>query len=191
MIRICQIIAGALWVLFTVVWLVAATGAKKNIIHRSWWMRLPARLAVAAIIAFVLLRVSRAGVFASGIASSLTSPGAALAGVFLCCGGITCAVWARAVIGANWGMPMTFKQNHRLVTTGPYAYVRHPIYAGILVAMLGSVLVLSLWWLVILIANAVQFIYAAKKEEQLMLRNFPDEYAPYMSRTWMLIPFLY
>ena len=82
------------------------------------------------------------------------------------------------------------KAGHELVTTGPYAQVRHPIYAGTLLAMIGSVLVLSPWWLLILVVNGAQFVYAARKEEKLMLRTFPDEYAGYMRRTWMLIPFV-
>ena len=85
-------------------------------------------------------------------------------------------------------MPMTLKAGHELVTTGPYAWVRHPIYSGIILAMAGSVLVFSLWWLLILLVNAAQFFYAARKEEKLMLRTFPEEYAVYMRRSWMLIP---
>jgi protein-S-isoprenylcysteine O-methyltransferase Ste14 len=85
---------------------------------------------------------------------------------------------------------MTLKQGHELVTTGPYAYVRHPIYSGVLLAMFGSVLVMSLLWLVVLLLNGLQFIYAARREEQLMLKTFPNEYADYMKRTKMIIPFV-
>ena len=100
------------------------------------------------------------------------------------------AIWARIFIGRNWGMPMTLKEGHELVTTGPYSYVRHPIYAGILLAMLGSALVFGLWWFAIFFITAINFVYAAKKEEGLMLQQFPNAYPDYMKRTKMLIPFL-
>ncbi len=87
-------------------------------------------------------------------------------------------------------MPMTLKQDHELVVTGPYAYVRHPIYFGILLAMAGSVLVLSLWWILILLLNGAQFVFAARREEKLMLGRFPEQYPAYMRRTPMLIPFV-
>jgi len=63
-------------------------------------------------------------------------------GVALCALGIGLAIWARTYLGRNWGMPMSRKENPELVTSGPYAYVRHPIYTGLLIAMLGSVTVL-------------------------------------------------
>ena len=87
-------------------------------------------------------------------------------------------------------MPMTLRQGHELVTTGPYRYVRHPIYAGILLAMLGSALAIGLWWLAVFFLSAIHFVYAAKKEESLMLEQFPDTYPAYKNRTKMLVPFV-
>ena len=59
--------------------------------------------------------------------------------VFAC--GIGLAVWARLHLGRNWGMPMTQRAEPELVTSGPYRFVRHPIYSGLLAAMLGTALV--------------------------------------------------
>ncbi len=187
-----QFAAVGLWLLFCAVWLIAAFGAKRNIISRPWWFRLPARIAVLAIL--LLLFGSRAGrVFlipGAAVAVLLGSRAVAGAGLAISAAGIGFAVWARFAIGANWGMPMTLKQDHELVVTGPYAYVRHPIYFGILLAMAGSVLVLSLWWILILLLNGAQFVFAARREEKLMLGRFPEQYPAYMRRTPMLIPFV-
>jgi protein-S-isoprenylcysteine O-methyltransferase Ste14 len=99
--------------------------------------------------------------------------------------------WARYYLGKNWGMPMTVKEDPELVTGGPYTFVRHPIYTGILLAVLGSVLASSLLWLVILVFFTYEFIRSVKGEEMLMTKQFPEKYPAYKKRTKMLIPFVY
>lgn len=190
MIQLYQRIGGGLWLLFLVVWLIGSLGAKKTARRAALWTQMPLRLAIAVVLLALLLSRLRGELFRSG-AALLMSPAAGLIGLILCILGIGYAVWARIVIGTNWGMPMTLKQDPQLVTIGPYAQVRHPIYAGVLLAMLGSGLAISLWWFVFFVVNAAQFAYAAKKEEQLMLQTFPHSYPGYMRRTRMLIPFLY
>lgn len=190
MIELCRQITAGFWLVFCIIWLVAALGAKRNIVRRPWWLRLPVRIAIALIVLPIFFRFFRGELFNAGLAAGLSSPATAVAGMILCALGLGYAVWGRMALGANWGMPMTLKEGHELVTSGPYAHVRHPIYSGIMLAMLGSVLVFSVWWLAILVVNAVQFVYAAKREEQLMLCKFADAYAEYRRRTWMLIPFV-
>jgi len=190
MISVYQFATAGMWLIFCLVWLIAALGVKKNIVARPAWVRLPARIAIAAVVLLVVVRRLDDRLLLASVAVLLASPVVALIGTLLCAAGIAFAMWARMVIGRNWGTPMTLKQGHELVTTGPYAYVRHPIYSGVLLAMFGSVLVMSLLWIVVLLLNGLQFIYAARREEQLMLKTFPDEYAHYMQRTKMIIPFV-
>ena len=189
-ISLYQTAAGGLWLIFCLVWLVAAFGVKKNVVSRPAWCRLPVRVAIVVVVLLLFGRRLNNRLLLASVAVQSGSPANALLGTLLCAAGIGFALWARMVIGANWGMPMTLKQGHELVTSGPYATVRHPIYSGVLLAMLGSILVISLLWLVILFLNGLQFIYAARKEEQLMLKTFPEEYAAYMRRTRMIIPFV-
>ena len=85
-------------------------------------------------------------------------------------------------------MPMSTKENPELVTTGPYAFVRHPIYTGILLAMLGTAIGENVSWLLPLLLFGGYFIYSARREEELMLRQFPEQYPAYMRRTNMLVP---
>ena len=104
--------------------------------------------------------------------------------------GLAFAVWARRHIGRNWGQPMTFKEGHELVKTGPYRFVRHPIYAGILFAMLASALV-SPFFFIPFIFLAFYFVHSARTEQRIMLEHFSDQYRAYMKQTKVLIPFIW
>ncbi len=113
-----------------------------------------------------------------------------LIGVVLFAAGLGLAVWARIYLGRNWGMPMTRKDEPELVTSGPYRFVRHPIYSGLLLGILGSALATSVYWLIGLVVVGAYFIYSAKVEEGLMTENFPAQYPGYKAKTKMLIPFV-
>jgi protein-S-isoprenylcysteine O-methyltransferase Ste14 len=117
------------------------------------------------------------------------SPALNILGLTLAAAGVALAIWARFYLGRNWGMPLSIKENPELVTTGPYAYIRNPIYTGILLALLGSSLIIW-WWFVIFAWSAVYFVYASRGEEKIMLREFPDTYPAYKARTKMLVPFI-
>jgi len=82
---------------------------------------------------------------------------------------------------------MTQKAEPELVTSGPYRYVRHPIYSGLLLAVLGTALATNGYWLIVAGTMAAYFIYSATVEEQLMTRSFPTAYPAYRARTKMLI----
>ena len=87
-------------------------------------------------------------------------------------------------------MPMSLKEGHELVTTGPYRYVRHPIYTGMLLAILGSALATTRAWLVVFVGMVIYCVYSAWTEERLTLQQFPEQYAQYKRRTKALIPFV-
>jgi len=85
---------------------------------------------------------------------------------------------------------MSVKESPELVVTGPYAYVRHPIYTGVILGMLGSALVAGWIWLIVALVAAAYFIWSATHEEKQMEQTFPDAYPAYKKRTKMLIPFV-
>jgi protein-S-isoprenylcysteine O-methyltransferase Ste14 len=87
-------------------------------------------------------------------------------------------------------MPMTERTEPELVTSGPYRFVRHPIYSGLLLAVLGTALAVSLYWLIALSFLVAYFTYSATVEERLLTTSFPGEYARYKAHTKMLIPFV-
>jgi protein-S-isoprenylcysteine O-methyltransferase Ste14 len=144
------------------------------------------RLAILA----VVVMLGRAT--ALGQLPRLTFPyGAMLVGAALTVLGVGFAVWARLTLGSNWGMPMTLRENPELVTGGPYAYVRHPIYTGLIFAVLGTALVLGGIWLSIFVVSSIYFALSAGREEKDMVERFPDAYPAYRARTKRLVPFVY
>lgn len=175
-----------LWLVFLVYWLVSAAGAKKNV--NNPWKGVTVRLLIAIAI-FAYFRSRGRPVH---MTQSVVVPLAVgIIGVAICLFGIGLAVWARRHLGRNWGMPMSIKAEPELVDTGPYAHIRHPIYTGILIAMLGSALAAGWWWGVFCVVFGVYFIYSAKIEERRMSALMPQQYPAYMQRTKMLIPGVY
>ena len=105
--------------------------------------------------------------------------------------GIGLAIWARVFIGRNWSPRPAMKENHELVTTGPYAYVRHPIYTGILLAALGTALTGTVFAIGVVVLTSIVFRSRIGKEEKIMLELFPNEYPVYQARTKRLVPFVW
>jgi protein-S-isoprenylcysteine O-methyltransferase Ste14 len=181
-----------LWLIFLAYWLVAAMRVKRSA-GGTWGRGAILRAAIAVGILLLLRELLRSNVWRH-VPDAVThvSPIVASVGVAVCALGIGIAIWARTHLGRNWGMPMSLREGHELVTTGPYAFVRHPIYTGILLAIVGTTLVQG-WFprIVLLAAVFAYFVYAAKVEERSMIRQFPTEYPDYTKRTKMLIPFLF
>lgn len=165
--------------MFGAYWFIAAFSAKQG--SRSPTSRTPGLLIV---VVFVLLRIVRANTLA------VHSLAVQIVGLIVFLAGLALAVWARIYLGRNWGMPMTRKEEPELVTSGPYRFIRHPIYSGLLLAILGTSLATNFYWLIALAVLAVYFVYSARVEERLMSSSFPDVYPSYRARTKMLIPFL-
>lgn len=178
-----QIIGGC-WLAFLAVWIVAMlTGGGRT--QRYAPSAGPVRLLLVVTIALgaVFGRRMTAYSFAS------FTEGVAASGCALCILGLAFAVWARVALGRNWGMPMTLHASPELVTSGPYRFVRHPIYTGMAAMAVGTALVfpLAALWAVTMI---VYVVLSARREERDMERQFPDAYPAYKQRTKMLVPFL-
>jgi protein-S-isoprenylcysteine O-methyltransferase Ste14 len=120
------------------------------------------------------------------------APWAYWLGVGVTCAGLAFAVWARRHIGRNWSAIVTLKQDHELVTTGPYALVRHPIYTGLLLGFLGWAIAVDRWRGPL--AVAIVFVALLRKyrlEERWMRERFGAAYDAYRSRVKALVPFLF
>jgi protein-S-isoprenylcysteine O-methyltransferase Ste14 len=110
-------------------------------------------------------------------------------GALLTAVGIAFAIWARYRLGRNWGSHP--KEDHVLITTGPYAYVRHPIYAGAILALFGSALTGSIVAVVLFVISIPFCLRRIKTEEREMLSLFPGQYTAYRARTRRLIPLVW
>ncbi len=168
------------WVVFWVYWMVSAAGVKKG--TRPRLAVIPRLLIIVLIVLFKLAF--------NGHFHTVHSQILHVVGLVFLLGGLGLAVWARVYLGRNWGMPMTQKDEPELVTSGPYQLVRHPIYSGILLAMLGTSLALTLYWLIAFVVASVYFIYSATVEERIMATSFPATYPGYRTKTKMLVPFV-
>ena len=119
-----------------------------------------------------------------------TSLAAYWVGVALVIAGLAFAVWARVHLGGNWSGTVTVKQGHELIRSGPYAYVRHPIYTGLTTALLGTTLASGTLHAVIGLAIIVlAFVRKSGIEEEFMREAFPGEYQRYSAEVPALIPF--
>ena len=171
---------GYAWLIFWIYWIASASSSKQSV-PSGWRTRLTG---VSAVGVFLIAGVLRGGSLA--VHSVILAAIGAL--LFAC--GIVLAVWARLHLGRNWGMPMTQRAEPELVTSGPYRFVRHPIYSGLLTAMLGTALVDNLLGLIVVAVLVVYFYYCGIVEERNLTATFPKAYPEYRSRTKMLIPFL-
>ena len=181
------IVIGVGWLSFWIYWLAAATRVKGTRPHASetrWQLQLGLRTVIVIVILILLrLRIFR-------VRTIPNAPALLAIGLLLFVAGLALAVWARLHIGRNWGMPMSEKADPELITNGPYHLIRHPIYSGLLLAVLGTALATSLYWLIVAAVLGGYFAYSARTEERYLTQLFPDAYPAYKTRTKMLIPFV-
>ncbi|MFZ0806642.1 MAG: isoprenylcysteine carboxylmethyltransferase family protein [Candidatus Sulfotelmatobacter sp.] len=112
-------------------------------------------------------------------------------GVAITVAGLLFAVWAREHLGRNWSRSVTIKQGHELITTGPYAVVRHPIYTGILIGFLGmAIAILQVRGFLAFFLVFFALWLKLRMEEKWMRSQFGETYATYAQQTAALVPYL-
>ena len=178
---------GCCWIAWVVYWVIMAFTTKRTV-ERGGFLgyRVVAGILIVGLVAAGrLVHVSsQARLWHTTLALGVVTDCIVVAGAAF-------SVWARIKLGRNWSAEVTFKQDHELIESGPYALARHPIYTGLIVMALGTainygrpigfgVLVAlcgGLWW-------------KARQEERIMSRHFPDAYAEYKTRVRAIIPFV-
>jgi protein-S-isoprenylcysteine O-methyltransferase Ste14 len=113
-------------------------------------------------------------------------------GIALTVGGLLFAVWGRVHLGRYWSGIITLKEGHKLIRSGPYFYVRHPIYSGFLTAVLGTDLTASAveafrGFLIML----VSFLVKIHREEKVLSEEFGEKYLRFKQEVYALFPFIY
>jgi len=106
--------------------------------------------------------------------------------------GLLVMLWARKTLDSNWSANIVLKEKHELITSGPYAYVRHPIYTGLSLMVLGVVLyVNTLAFTIFFVLFFFGAYYKAKKEEKLLISHFSNKYIEYKKKIKALIPYIF
>jgi protein-S-isoprenylcysteine O-methyltransferase Ste14 len=112
-------------------------------------------------------------------------------GLVLTALGIGFTIWARLWIGGNWSGTITIKEEHELIQNGPYAIVRHPIYSGFLMALLGTAIVQGEVRALLGFPLAVLgWGLKLRMEESFMTQQFGSAYLDYKRRVKALVPFV-
>jgi protein-S-isoprenylcysteine O-methyltransferase Ste14 len=176
-----------LWAVWIIGWLLAAIGTKRT----QWreprsaaiWNRAPVLLGMVMLLCPRLLPIT--------LTHRILPPAPELPalGLLLVAAGLLIAGWARWHLGGNWSGTVTVKAGHALIRTGPYRLVRHPIYSGILLALVGTALAIgAIYGFVATGLILLGLVVKLQAEEARMRDTFPAEYADYSRHTARLIP---
>jgi protein-S-isoprenylcysteine O-methyltransferase Ste14 len=180
------IVISLTWLGWLAWWIVAARDVKAVAEAASWQSRL--LYSIPLFVAAALLLHTHLGYFFN---IRLAPHALAWAGAALTAVGLAFAIWARVVLGGNWSGQVTVKEGHELIRTGPYALSRHPIYTGLVLALLGTGLAVGeMRGLIALVLATGSFIYKLGIEERAMRRTFGGAYDDYAREVKALIPFV-
>lgn len=180
----------AIWIVFWIVWTIAAAGVKPATRQESAATRVPYTLVV--IVSFLLVFDPMFGTGFLARRFVPDSPAVQFAGLAVTIAGVAVAFWARAILGGNWSSVVTIKKDHELIRCGPYAFVRHPIYTGILMMLLGTVLVVGqVRGLISLALSFAGWRMKSLIEERFMMDQFGERYVDYKRHVKALIPWIY
>ena len=178
------------WIIFILDWTISSFFVKKSLTKQGpgWiiWR------VVIALFVILFVRLDKSGALSFFRLSFQSFFSFVIPGSVLTVLGLFGAIWARIHLGRNWSGYVTYKEDQTLVTTGPYKYVRHPIYTSMILMFIGTILYYgSLFVSIFFIILAIDFILRTRKEEEIMLKLFGEKYAEYMKRTKRLLPLIY
>lgn len=180
------------WLAFIVFWFLAWGWSKPTAEHQSAASRRAYLVLLFIGFTFLWNSGSLASVYPLGIHGYPYSRTVHSVANILAVLSVVLAIWARATLGSNWSANVQIKKDHRLVTRGPYRFVRHPIYTAMLGLFLATALAQgTLGGFVGFPFVFISCLVKARQEEGFMTRQFPNEYPAYRNRTWQLVPFIW
>ena len=175
------------WFVFAIVWVVMAFGRKRAVRKENPLGRLLQWVYLGT--AYVLLFRTHLDTGALNERFAPDWAWVAWIGALLAVVGIGLAIWARIYLGRQWSSAVEIRADHKLIASGPYARLRHPIYTGMLTAMLGTALTLGEWrGLVAVLIATIGFSYKAKREERFLKDEFGSAFDEHRRRTGFLLP---
>jgi protein-S-isoprenylcysteine O-methyltransferase Ste14 len=182
-----MLIVDYLWGVFFLLLICAALRTKKTQRRENVASRLSYTVITA--LGLALMFWVNVGVSAMNVRWLPQFDAAEIAGIAIIIAGLAFAVWARWHLKSNWSGVITVKQDHQLIRSGPYRWVRHPIYSGVILAMAGTAFVNGrLTGILGVLLIFIGFWIKSRKEEQFMRQTFGEQYEVYCQSTGALIP---
>jgi protein-S-isoprenylcysteine O-methyltransferase Ste14 len=174
------------WMLILTVWLALASESSEPVEAKRDWGSTIAVWVVS--IAWLILLLPRS----NGPQLIPRLPFIRVVGFAAALVGLLFGLWARIYLGRSWDAFISLKQNHKLLQSGPYSIVRHPIYAGFMLALIGSALTFGhLRSFVATALVVVAWVYKSGLEEMFLIDHFGAEYEEYRHRVKRLIPYVW
>jgi protein-S-isoprenylcysteine O-methyltransferase Ste14 len=175
------------WAVFMVYWIISSFTVKATAERKSYASSLPYRIPV--IIGAIMI-AKHPQPYPLDIPLTPYTSYTSWIGAAICAVGLAVALWSRWMLAGNWSSDVRFKQGHELVQSGPYRFVRHPIYTALLLMCFAPAIQygpLHCWLGAFVMGFG--FWIKLKQEETIMLQHFP-EYAEYRKRVKALVPFV-
>src|ERR1700720_4410314 len=175
------------WIVFVAYWAVGGLKAPRRERTESFGSRYG--ILVLEIAGFALLFMDEAGIGFLGRRAIPRTYASAITGVVLTWAGIALALWARWHLGQYWSARITIKEDHKLIRTGPYARLRHPIYFGLDLAAIGSALAIDRWRCVVGVCLIILgYWIKARREEAMLTAQFGADFQEHCRHTGFLFP---
>ncbi len=176
-----------LWLIFAAYWFLGALRTSKTRKRESLLSSLPRNAVLVLGGVLLFSKWFSGGLLGRRFVPALPTIWAA--GVLLTVAGLALAFWARYHLGKYWSSQITLKEGHTLVCTGPYKYLRHPIYSGMLLAIVGTALTVGLYRALLAVVLAtLGFWWKARQEDTWLAAAFGEQFEQQRRRTGRLLP---
>ena len=180
-------ICSYLWLTFFALWMLAALSTKRAAEKVDWGRRL--YYGIPVVLAYYCMFSMDLDIPWLQKRILPKTPELAISAIVITILGMALAFWARVYLGRNWSSAPTIKQQHQLIRSGPYRFVRHPIYSGLLLAMAGTFLANGkVRGAVAVVLMWLAWSIKSRMEEVFMTRTFGAEYEEYRRTTGALFP---
>lgn len=175
---------GAAWIGFWMYWLCQIDWMRKTDAALDPWIDRAQGGVVALCVAIMLLGWSGLGLGDVQLWTVLSVPG-----LLLTAAGLGLASWAGVQLGKHWSNEVAVVKDQPLVETGPYKYLRHPVYAGLLLAAFGTWLAAGrLSATLAFLAVAAAYLHKALREDRFLMAKLGERYQAYAKRAQRLVP---
>jgi len=182
------ILLGLIWAALALRWAAPSKGVQTT--GEFPFYRLLRLIVLAITFALLFWDLTRVGILGGRLMPPI--PALAVIGFVLALVGLAIALWARIHLGQYWSDKVVLKVDHQLIRSGPYAHMRHPIYSGVLLGVLGTALVLGEWRGLLAFALLLtNYSIKAKKEERILEARFTDEFREHQRHAGFLLPRLH